>query len=123
MNKVLIVEDDPFLADIYITKFTQEGFNVRMAGDGETGLQKLEEEKPEIILLDIILPRMDGFAVLKKIKEDPKFKDIPVLLLTNLGQKEEIERGLKLGASQYLIKAHHSPKEVIELVKKTLAKK
>jgi len=123
MNKVLIVEDDPFLADIYITKFTQEGFNVRIASDGETGLQRLEEEKPEIILLDIILPRMDGFAVLKKIKEDPKFKDIPVLLLTNLGQKEEVERGLKLGAAQYLIKAHHSPKEVIELVKKTLEKK
>lgn len=123
MHKVLIIEDDPFLIDLYLSKFSGEGFNVSVANDGETGLKKIQEEKPEIIILDVILPGMDGFAILKKIKEDKELKDIPVVLLTNIGQKEEIEKGLQMGASQYLIKAHHSPAEVTEIVKKILEKK
>ncbi len=122
-NKILIIEDDPFLADIYATKFNQEGFSVGIAADGELGFKKIQEEKPDIVLLDIVLPKMDGLEVLKKAKEAPELKSIPIVLLTNLGQEGEIKRGLEAGAIQYLIKAHHAPGEVVNLVKKILENK
>jgi len=117
-----LVEDDVFLANIYKTKFEMEGFNVFLAENGEAALEEVKKKKPEIILLDILLPKLDGFAVLEKIKADKTTKDIPVILLTNLGQKDDVEKGLEMGAVDYLIKAHFKPSEVVDKVKKVLKK-
>lgn len=117
---VLIVEDDSFLANIYKTKFEMEGFKVSVAENGELGLKEAKKKLPELILLDILLPKMDGFTVLEHLKEDEELKSIPVILLTNLGQKDDVDKGLKLGASDYLIKAHFKPSETVEKVKKVL---
>ncbi len=100
----------------------KEGFNVEQGLDGEDGLRKALELKPHLILLDLILPGMDGFEVLKKIREDENVGRVPVIILSNLGQKDDIDRGMKLGATDYLIKAHNTPGEIIEKVKEVLAK-
>jgi len=117
---VLLVEDDTFLANIYKTKFEMEGFKISVSDNGENGLKDVKSKKPDIILLDILLPKMDGFAVLEKLKKDGETKDIPVILLTNLGQKDDVEKGLEMGAADYLIKAHFKPSEVVDKVKKIL---
>lgn len=118
--RVLVVEDDTFLAGMYLTKFGLEGFTVELASDGREGVKKAKEWKPDIMLLDLVLPVMNGFTVLETVRNDPDTKSIPVILLTNLGQKSDVERGMKLGASDYLIKAHFMPSEVIEKVKRFL---
>jgi len=117
---VLIVEDDVFLANIYKTKFEMEGFRVSTAENGEAGLSDAKKKKPDIILLDILLPKMDGFAVLEKLQTDPEVKSIPVILLTNLGQKDDVQKGLDMGAKDYLIKAHFKPSEVVTKVRSIL---
>lgn len=119
--KILVVEDDSFLAGMYVTKLGLEGFSVDLAADGREGLKKALEWKPDLILLDIILPIMDGFALLEELKRNPDAQRIPVILLTNLGAKADVERGLSLGAADYLIKAHFMPSEVVEKVKRLLA--
>ena len=119
---VLIVEDDIFLANIYKTKFDMEGFKVSTSENGEAGLNDIKKKKPDIVLLDILLPKMDGFVVLEKLKADPEVKSIPVILLTNLGQKDDVQKGLEMGAEDYLIKAHFKPSEVVEKVRKILNK-
>lgn len=119
-NHILLVEDDTFLANIYKTKFEMEGFTVRVAETGDEGLAAVKKIKPDIVLLDILLPKMDGFTVLKKLKADSATKQIPVILLTNLGQKDDVEKGLELGAADYLIKAHFKPSETVEKVNKVL---
>ncbi len=118
---ILIVEDDVFLADLYKTKFTLEGFKVLAAYDGEKGLELAKKSVPDVILLDLVLPKMSGFDVLREIKLDKKVRDVPVILLTNLSQKSDVEKGLKLGADDYLIKAHFMPSEVVEKIKKLVA--
>jgi len=122
-TNILIVEDDKFLAGMYVTKLDLEGFTVSLANDGEKGLKLATEEKPDVILLDIILPKMSGFDVLKDLKDDPQTKDIPVVLLTNLGQRDDVQKGLDLGAVDYLIKAHFMPSEVVEKIKKIIEPK
>jgi len=117
---ILIVEDDKFLRDLMNQKLLREGFNTEEAVDGEQGVQKIKEAKPDLVLLDLILPGIDGFEVLSKIKEDPSLAAIPIIVLSNLGQKDDIERGLQLGAKDYLIKAHFTPGEVIEKIKNIL---
>ncbi|OGH84042.1 MAG: hypothetical protein A2261_01180 [Candidatus Magasanikbacteria bacterium RIFOXYA2_FULL_44_8] len=117
---VLIVEDDVFLSQIYQKKFEMEGYKVSTADNGEKGLADAKKKKPNIVLLDILLPKMDGFVVLNKLKADPETKDIPVILLTNLGQKEDVDKGLEQGAVDYLIKAHFKPSEVVDKVRKVL---
>jgi len=87
---------------------------------GQKQLKKVKEEKYRIVLLDLVLPGVDGFEILKKIKEDPKTKGISVIILSNLGQQEEVERGLRLGAEDYLIKAHFTPDEIISKIQKIL---
>lgn len=119
--KIVLVEDDTFLAGIYASKFESAGFEVCLAADGEAGLRMIEKEVPDVILLDILMPKMDGFEVLEHLKSNDKIKNIPVILLTNLGQKEDVERGLKLGAVDYLIKAHFMPHETVEKVNKVIA--
>lgn len=120
--KILLVEDDPFLQSMYSTKFELENFYVSAASDGLEGLKKAQVEIPDIILLDIMLPGMNGFEVLEKLKADPQTKDIPVILLTNLNQKDDIMRGASLGAVDYLIKAHFMPSEVVKKINKILGR-
>lgn len=118
--KILLVEDDSFLLSMYATKFEMEGFKVVMAEDGEKAIRLAAKEAPDIILLDIILPKVDGFEVLRQLKASEQTAPIPIILLTNLSQKEEIEKGLKMGAVDYLIKAHFMPSEVVDKIKKAL---
>lgn len=120
--KVLLVEDEKMLADMYATKFSMEGYSIVNAYDGKEGLEAAKREKPEIILLDIIMPKLDGFAVLKELRADDITKKIPVVLLTNLGQESDVKKGKDLGADDYFVKANHSPQEIVELVKKKLGK-
>ena len=124
MKTILLVEDDPFLIDIYATKFKEEGFSVKVANDGEEGLRKLREgeneEKFDLLVLDIVLPHVDGWEILKEIKANEKLKNLKIVILSNLGQKGEVEKGIKLGATKYLIKAHYTPSEVAEEIKKIL---
>jgi DNA-binding response OmpR family regulator len=119
-KSILLVEDDEFLAELYATKLNLEGFEVSLAVDGEKGLKMAKEVKPDLILLDIILPKMDGCEVLKAIKQDKTIEKIPVILLTNLSQKDEVKKGLDLGATDYLIKAHFMPSEVVKKIKQTI---
>jgi two-component system phosphate regulon response regulator PhoB/two-component system alkaline phosphatase synthesis response regulator PhoP len=108
---------------IYQKKFELEGFDVAVAADGEAGLAAAKAKTPAIILLDIIMPKMDGFTTLQALKEDASLKPIPVILLTNLGQNEDVAKGTKLGAVGYLIKAQLTPGEVVAKVREQLGKK
>ncbi len=119
-KKVLLVEDDKMILDMYTLKFTQEGYEVTQAENGKDGLEAAKKMVPDIVLLDIILPQMDGFTVLKSLKADPKLKDIPVVLLTNLGQDGDVKKGIELGAVDYLIKANFTPSQVVDKVKSVL---
>jgi len=119
-TKVLLIEDDKMIIDMYNLKFTQEGYEVFKAENGKDGVEMAKETKPDIILLDIILPKMDGFSVLKKLKADDDTKNVPVVLLTNLGQDGDVKKGLELGAIDYLIKANYTPAQVVEKVKSLL---
>lgn len=110
---ILLVEDDAFVSDIYQTKLGQEGFQVIMAENGAEALKKLEKNIPNLILLDIIMPYMDGMELLGKLKEKREWREIPVILLTNLSDKEKVEEALKMGANDYLIKSHFTPSEVV----------
>ena len=123
LKKILIVEDDKFLRDLCLRKLEKNGFKVSTAFDGEEGLKKIKEEKPVLVLLDIVLPGLSGFEVLKQIKTDSQTASIPVIILSNLGQKEDIEKGMNLGAKDYIIKADNTPNEIIEKVKTVMAKK
>ena len=121
-SKVILIEDEEMLSNMYEAKFIKEGFDIKKALDGETGLKLIQEENPDLVLLDIIMPKLDGFSVLRKIKEDPKNKNIPVILLTNLGQDEDVKKGNSLGASGYLVKANMTPSQVVDKVKEFLKK-
>ena len=120
MAKILLIEDDRFLRDLIVQKLLKEGFEVVEGINGEEGLKKMGEEKPNLVLLDLILPGIDGFEVLTQIKQNPETASTPVLILSNLGQQEDIEKGLKLGAADFLIKAHFTPGEIIAKVKTIL---
>ncbi|MCK4525674.1 MAG: response regulator [Candidatus Andersenbacteria bacterium] len=119
-TKVLIIEDDSYISDMYKIKFESENFETVVASNGIEGIKFLEKAVPDIILLDVVMPKIDGFSVLKEIKKNPKLDKIPVVLLTNLSQKENVERGFELGASSYIIKAHFTPSEVVEKIKEVL---
>lgn len=119
-KRILIVEDDKFLRELIAQKLVKEDYEISEAVDGEEGMKKIKEEKPDLVLLDLILPGIDGFEVLSQMKEDTALAPIPVIILSNLGQKEDVERGLKLGAVDYLIKAHFTPGEIIEKIKNVL---
>lgn len=122
-SKILIVEDDQFLVKIYQTKLESEGFDIELALDGEEGIKKAAKFMPELILLDLILPKMNGFEVLKKLKSEEKTKNIPVIILSNLGQESDVKQGKELGAADYLVKSDHSINEIIDKIKKELEKK
>jgi len=117
-KKILIIEDDKFLRELISQKLVKEGYEISEAVDGEKGIEAVIKEKPDLVLLDLILPGINGFEVLARIKSDPKVSQIPVIILSNLGQKDDIERALKMGAADYLIKAHFTPPEIVEKVNK-----
>ena len=121
-KKILIIEDDQRINKVYRAKLMVEGIDVAVALDGEEGLRKVYSEKPDLILLDLMLPKISGFDILKKIKSDPRVKDIPVLVLSNLAQEKEIEKGKALGAEDYLVKTNFSIQEVMDKIKRTLKK-
>ncbi|KKT73800.1 MAG: Response regulator receiver protein [Candidatus Nomurabacteria bacterium GW2011_GWA1_46_11] len=122
MKKILIAEDDNFLTSAYKVKLKREGFDVQVAGDGEQALLALKTFIPDIILLDLVMPIKDGFAVLEEVKKDPNLKDIPVVVMSNLGQKEDIDRARALGAREYFIKTDIQLKDMAQKIKALLDK-
>jgi len=120
--QILLIEDEEMLANMYETKFQNEGYNIKKALDGETGLKIALEDKPDLILLDVIMPKLDGFSVLKNLKGNSQTKNIPVILLSNLGQEEDIKKGKEMGADGYLVKANLTPAEVVNKVREYLNK-
>ena len=122
-KKILLIEDDQFLAEIYVAKFNEAGFEISVAQDGYQGLKKAKEQKPDLILLDLIMPTMDGFDVLRCSKGDADLEGIPVIILSNLGEEEDVRKGLELGADDYLIKAHYTPTEVVAKVQEIFSKR
>lgn len=117
MSKILLIEDDKFLRELIIQKLGKEGYDVSEAPEGESGLLKIKEERPDLVLLDLILPGIDGFEVLSRMKKDAELVSIPVIILSNLGQKDDVQKGMDLGAEDYLIKAHFTPGEIVEKIK------
>ncbi|KKQ37123.1 MAG: hypothetical protein US53_C0027G0003 [Candidatus Woesebacteria bacterium GW2011_GWA1_37_7] len=115
---ILIVEDDPVLLKMYTEKFTFEGFSVLNAKDGEEALKTALTQKIDIILLDIMLPRMSGTDFLEKFRQNPKGSQVPVVALTNLAEEEEKQKAIKLGVEEYLVKAMQTPEQVVEKIKK-----
>ena len=122
MKKILFIEDESALQKTLGDYLKKEGYEVVSALDGESGLRLAQSQKPDLILLDLILPKMDGFEVLKKLMKNPETKEIPVIILTNLERMEDIGRALELGAKTYLVKANYTLKEVTEKIKKVLGK-
>lgn len=120
-KKVLIIEDDKLLREMMFRKLEKEGFEVFSVMDGSEAVVKTKEIKPDIVLLDLILPGSNGFEILKEIKNDSEIKETPVIVLSNLGQKSEIDKGMELGAVDYLVKAHFTPTEVLEKIKTILS--
>jgi DNA-binding response OmpR family regulator len=119
-KKLLIIEDDLILQDALSQYLIKEGFDVKSAGDGEIGLKMALTDKPDLILLDIILPKKDGYAVLTEVRANENTKNIPIVLLTNLGSISDVEKALELGATTYLIKADYKLEEVTMKVKDLL---
>lgn len=122
-KKVLIVEDDEALLNLYKKKFTNCGYKVICAEDGQKGVEAAEKENPDVILLDIMLPVMNGFEVLKKLKKEKVIEKTPVVILSNYGETKNITEGLLSGAIEYLIKVEHTPEEVVNVVEDALREK
>jgi len=116
-SKILVVEDDPFLLELYQTKLNEEGFEVFVARNGREGFDVAAAQQPELILLDILMPEVDGYEMLKKIKASAQTKKIPVIIFSNLSQREEIEKGLKLGADDFIVKTSLTPLQIAQKVK------
>lgn len=121
-TKILMIEEDGFLRKIYRNKFSQAGFSFTEATNGEEGLNKIIAEKPDLVLLDLILPKKSGFELLAEMQGNNQVKNTPVIILSNLAQEIDIQRGLSLGAKDYLIKPEVSLSEVVERAKECLAK-
>lgn len=117
-KKILLVEDEEIMIGLLERKLTQEGYEVSVAKDGEEGLKVMKKIKPELVLLDIIMPKMGGFEVMEEMAKNKEVKNIPVIVISNSGQPVEIDRAQKLGAKDWLIKTEFDPQEVIEKVKK-----
>jgi len=122
MTKILIAEDDKFLANAYRVKLTKAGFEVKIASDGEEALEILKTFTPALILLDLVMPKKDGFTTLEEIKASDQYKNIPVLVASNLGQQEDIDKGLKLGAKDYVIKSDMSLEDLITKINSLISK-
>lgn len=117
---ILIVEDDQFLTKAYQIKFKAEGFDVWIATDGQQALSYLSKQPPQAVLLDLMLPQVSGFDVLAAIRNSPQWKRVPVIIMSNLGQQQDIDRGKALGISDYIVKANVKINDVVERVRKLL---
>ena len=120
MTKILFIEDEPNLQKTLGEALRQEGYEVKPAFNGQEGLELAKSEKPDLILLDLILPKIDGFTVLQEVKKDPVLKDTPVIVLTNLEGSSDVEKALELGATTYLVKANYNLEEVVTKIKQAL---
>ena len=120
MQKILLIEDDPLMVRLYQKVFERDGYEVEIALRGVEGLAKAKEVKPDLILLDIMMPEMDGFEVLTKLKGDEETKNIKVIALTNLAGSGDEERALKLGVLKYIVKSEYDPDEVVKMSKEVL---
>lgn len=120
MKKILLIEDDTFISEMIVKKLGAAGFSVDLAVDAESGMTKVQKDRPDLILLDLVLPGMNGYEFLEKLKADKQLSSITVLILSNLGQKDEVERGLRLGAKDFLVKAHHDLDKIVQKVKQML---
>lgn len=117
-KKILIIEDDKFISEIYVSQFEKEGYSLVKAENGEDGLRMIESENLDLIILDILLPKMNGFEILEELNKNGTIAEKKIIVLSNLGQEKEIERAKELGAIDYLTKANFSFKEVLEKVEK-----
>ncbi len=122
MAKILFVEDDPLIVKIYTTRLVADGYQVFSSDNGEEGLKLAEKELPDIVVLDIMMPRMDGFGVLEKLRQNPSMKNKPILVYSNLAQEDEINRAKEMGATEFIIKANFSPTEMVAKIKQYLPK-
>lgn len=122
MAKILFIEDDPLIVKIYTTRLSADGYEVLSAENGEAGLKIAEESLPDLVVLDIMMPKMDGFGVLEKLRHHPKFTKVPILVYSNLAKEEEMARAEKMGATEFIVKANLSPTEMIEKIKHYLNK-
>ena len=121
-KKILLVEDEELIIDLLTKKLEREGYQVSIAKDGEEGLSMMKDEKPDLILLDIVMPKMGGFEVMEEMQKDEEFKKIPVIVISNSGQPVELDRAKKLGAKDWLIKTEFDPREVLDKVIKQIGK-
>lgn len=120
-KKVFIIDDDEFLLDMYAVKFRESGFEIEVASSGTDALKKIKDGwAPDVVLLDLVMPGMDGFEFLKNVKSGNLIPRAVIIILTNLGQKEDVERGMSLGVKDYVIKANHTPSEVVGKVRMAL---
>ncbi|MFC1647274.1 PleD family two-component system response regulator [Patescibacteria group bacterium] len=117
MAKILFIEDDPLINKIYSTRLKADGHEVFSAENGEDGLAKANDIVPDVIVLDVMMPRVDGFAVLEKLRQDPRFKEKPVLMYSNLNNEEEINRAKQMGVTEFLVKADLSPTQMVAKIK------
>ncbi len=122
MKNILIIEDDVFLGDVLVEKFKKEGFIPHLSRDGKEGFGKIKEIKPDLILLDIILPNMNGYEILEAKQKNPEIDKIPVIIISNSGQPVEINRALELGVKDYFVKAQFDPEEVMVKIRNFLLK-
>lgn len=122
MSKILIVEDDIYLLKLYGEVFTKEGYQVELAEDGKQGIEKAQLFEPEIMLLDLMLPYIDGFGVLEAVKGNPKTKNIKVVIITNLDSTMQRQKALSMGAAEFLVKSSDTPGKIVDEVKATLSK-
>ncbi|MEI7690418.1 MAG: response regulator [bacterium] len=118
--KVLIIEDDRYISKMFQLKLSLDGMDVQVAENGHQGVEKVKEFMPNIILLDLLMPEMDGYEVLEIIKGDDETKDIPVLIMSNLGQEDHVQKAMQLGALGYIVKSQYTPSNVSEKVKEVL---
>jgi len=117
---ILLVEDEPILANLLKQRLEKEGFTVILCRDGEMALKTLKETKPDLILLDIILPKISGFELMETLQADPQFEKAPIIIISNLGQESDIQKSQALGAVRYFVKAKVSIEELVEHVKNFL---
>lgn len=116
-KKILIIEDDPFLGDVLVQKLSKEGFDILLSKDGKEGLERIKSVHPDLVLLDIILPSMNGYEILEEKQKDSAIKEVPVIIISNSGQPVEINRALALGVKDYLVKAQFDPEDVLTKVR------
>lgn len=122
MARILVVDDSPALLELYDFTLSSEGHKIETAKDGDEGLKKVKEFKPDLVLLDILMPNKDGFETLKELRHEEETKNLPVLLLTNVDEQSKVEEGLKLGATDYIVKFQQTPNQVVEEIRQVLQK-